>query len=159
MHSMLFEKLLAFVRLQGVAFVRAARGSAAPGSQLFSEMLSRIGGTFLAFRSSNLSLWHGNLIGSLSTKGVATAFNSQPVLQRWLSAFSRTIGCTLTKWLAPTSNTNPTPLIRHSAFSNSFHNGFLQLPPVLLANPSFNRTNCGGHRSALSAAIAPQFSG
>jgi hypothetical protein len=33
------------------------------------------------------------------------------------------------------------------------------LPPVLLANPSFNRTNCGGHRSALSTAISPQFSG
>jgi hypothetical protein len=78
MHSMLFEKLLAFVRLQGVAFVRAPRGSAAPGSRLFSEILSRIGGTFEAFSSSNLSLWHGNLIGRLFTKRMAPMVNSKP---------------------------------------------------------------------------------
>jgi hypothetical protein len=78
MHPMLFEKLLAFVRLQGLAVVRAPRGSAAPGSQLFSEMLSRIGGTFIAFSGSNLSLWHGNLIGRLFKKRMAPMVNSKP---------------------------------------------------------------------------------
>jgi hypothetical protein len=78
MHPMLFEKLLAFVRPQGVAFVRAPRGSAAPGRQLFSEMLSRIGGTFVAFSGCNLSLWHGNLIGCLFRKRMAPMVNSKP---------------------------------------------------------------------------------
>jgi hypothetical protein len=75
---MLFEKLLAFVQPQGVAFVRAPRGSAAPGSQLVSEILSRIGGTFLAFSGSNLSLWHGNLIGRLFKKRILPMVNSKP---------------------------------------------------------------------------------
>jgi hypothetical protein len=41
-------------------------------------MLSRIGGTFVAFSGSNLSLWHGNLIGRFFTKRIAPMVNSKP---------------------------------------------------------------------------------
>jgi hypothetical protein len=130
MHSMLSGKLLAFDRLQGVVIVRASRGSAAPGSQLFAAMLSRIYGTLVACKGCDLSLWHANLIGRL--------FKNHSV---------------------PTSNSRPICPLQLSAFNRPFRQGLSLLPPVLLANLSFNRTNCGGHRPALSTAISPQFSG
>jgi hypothetical protein len=41
-------------------------------------MLSRIGGAFVAFSGSKLSLWHGNLIGRLFKKRIAPMVNSKP---------------------------------------------------------------------------------
>jgi hypothetical protein len=136
MHLSAFQDHPQFERTGSLAVKRASRGSAAPGSLLVAAALDRIFNCQLSCNVACSSLRRSNGSGLNFDQGTG---RKAEILRPWFAG--------LIYRYNSGSNQIQIRIISHSMLaliSKVFScTGSTILPPISLANPSFNRTNTG----------------
>jgi hypothetical protein len=136
MHFRAFQDLQQFEQISSVSIKRASRGSAAPGSSLVAATLDRIFNIQLSCNVRRSSLRRSNDSGLNFDQGTR---RKAEILRPWFAGL-------IYKY---NSGSNQIQMrIRSHSMSALIPKvvsctGPTLLPPIALANPSFNRTNTG----------------